>query len=105
MTIVCLLIISLHINGCLGDALNWGKTAEDRTGYAFAWGAAFEATPILLFGLICSVIGWRYGDNRRISMLCSVIHIAFLSVLLAELICFLVAIWWSGSNPVVDMTN
>jgi len=96
MTMVCLLFMFLFVDGVLGRLLDWGKTAEDRMGYAFGVGAAFEAIPIMLFGFACSVLGWRYGDNRRIS------------VLLITAICMFVVVLWSGvltSEPTIEFTE
>lgn len=96
MTMVCLLFVFLFVDGVLGRLLDWGTTAEDRMRYAYGAAAAFDAIPIMLLGLVCSLIGWRYGDSCRISMLCSVIHIVFLGVLLATVIGTLAIAWWSG---------
>lgn len=89
LAIICLLLTIVFIHGFFGHCLGWGTTAEDRMGYAFEWGAAIEAIPIVLCGLICSVVGWKWGDSPTTFMCCSVVHLAFLVGILLTITTYL----------------
>jgi hypothetical protein len=98
LTLVCLLFMFLLAQSVLAELLNWGKTAEDRMRYGLGIMTAVEGMPIILLGLTCSVVGWRYGDSRRVSMVCSVIHLTFVGIVLIGALCVLVVTMWSGES-------